>query len=129
MATRPAAEEESDEALSEARQEARRLREEAKAVLDSATVQAGTIVQTAEKRAEEIAGEAYDAMKNATLYERTVKAMKDIIEGYGDQYMVPERSVLDDLADEFGYTEAGVQLKKGPRTYTGHDSQCYRCDL
>ena len=32
-------------------------------------------------------------MNNASLYERTVKAMKNIIEGYGDQYIIPERSL------------------------------------
>lgn len=107
-----ATEGQADTMLAEARQESKRLRDQARASLDSATVQAGAIVQTAEKRAEEIAGSAYDAMKNAFLYEGTVKAMKNIIEGYGDQYMVPARSLLDDLADEFGYTQAGEELKK-----------------
>jgi len=80
--------------------------------LDSATVQAGTIVEMANKRAEEIAGSAYEAMKNASLYEETVKAMKNIIDGYGDQYIMPGHSLLDDLSEEFGYTEAGNELKK-----------------
>jgi hypothetical protein len=96
----------------EARQEAKKHKDEARAVLDSATIQAGTIVDAANKRAQEIAGSAYEAMNNATLYEQTVKAMKNIIEGYGDQYIIPSQSLLDDLAEEFGYTEAGGELKK-----------------
>lgn len=96
---------------SEAKQEAKTLKEEAKATLDAATIQAGTIVDMAKKRAEEIAGSAYEAMKNASLYEQTVKAMKNLIEGYGDQYIVPGHSLLDDLAEEFGYTQAGEELK------------------
>ena len=98
--------------LDEARQEARRLRDDARTTLDSATLQAATIVQAAEKRAQDIAGSAYEAMKNASLYEGTVQAMKNIIEGYGDRYVIPGRSLLDDLAEEFGHTQAGEELKK-----------------
>lgn len=97
---------------SEAKEQSKAFREEAKNILDSATVQAGTIVDTANRRAEEVAGSAYEAMKNASLYEQTVKAMKNLIEGYGDQYIIPSHSLLDDLAEEFGYTQAGEELKK-----------------
>jgi hypothetical protein len=37
--------------------------------------------------------------------------MKNLIEGYGDEYLIPEHSLLDDLAEDFGQTEAGVELK------------------
>src|SRR5674476_361861 len=94
-----------------ARQEVKKSKDEAKAVLDSATIQASGIVEAAKKRAEEIAGSAYVAMENASLYEQTAKAMKNVVDGYGDRYMVPERSLLDDLAEEFGYTQAGIELK------------------
>ena len=50
-------------------------------------------------------------MKDASLYERTAKAMKNLVEGYGDQYIVPPHSLLDGLADDFGYTQAGRELK------------------
>jgi hypothetical protein len=50
-------------------------------------------------------------MQNVSEYTKTVKAMKNIIEGYGDRYLMPTYSLLDDLADEFGYTEAGKKLK------------------
>ncbi len=97
--------------LSEARQKAKTLREEAGKVLDSATVQAGKIIDVANKKAEEIAGSAYEAMKNVDQLESTAKAMKNIIEGYGDEFLVIGHSMLDDLAEEFGFTEAGVELK------------------
>lgn len=96
---------------SEARQKAKELKDEATRALDSATVQAGKIIDTANKKAEEIAGSAYQAMKNADQLEKTAKAMKNIIEGYGDEYLVPGHSMLDDLAEEFGFTEAGIELK------------------
>ena len=37
--------------------------------------------------------------------------MKNIIDGYGTQYLKPTYSLLDELAEDFGYTEAGQQLK------------------
>lgn len=97
---------------SEARAKAKALKEEAEAILNSATTQAAKIVDAANKKAEEIAGSAYEAMKNATQYEQTVKAMKNLIEGYGDQYIIPELSLLDDLADDFSHAKAGQELKR-----------------
>ncbi len=98
---------------SEARQKAKALRDEAQSFLNSATIEAARIVDAANKKAGEIAGSAYDAMRNATLYEQTVKAMKNLIEGYGDQYIIPEQSLLDDLAEDFSHTQAGQELKRG----------------
>jgi len=37
--------------------------------------------------------------------------MRNVIEGYGDRYIIPTRSLLDELAVEFGYTAAGEALK------------------
>lgn len=99
-------------ATADSRREAKALKDQAKNTLDAATLQASAIMQAAEKRAEEIAGDAYAALKNADHYERTFKAMKNLIDGYGDQYLIPERSLLDDLADEFGHKDAGDQLKR-----------------
>ncbi|MCU7494782.1 MAG: DUF4041 domain-containing protein [Ignavibacteria bacterium] len=110
--TKSLGEAEAKKIISEARQNANTLKSKAQAILNEATKQAEIIVETGNKRAEEIAGSAFEAMNNAALYEQTVKAMKNIIEGYGDQYIVPERSFLDDLSEEFGHTEAGVELKK-----------------
>ncbi len=95
----------------EAREQAKALKEQAKSVLDRATVQARAVIEEADKRAQEIAGSAYEAMNKADLYERTVRAMKNIIEGYGDKYLIPSRSLLDGLAESFGHTEAGQALK------------------
>jgi len=79
--------------------------------LDNATKEAKLIIEQADKKAQEIAGDAYKAMQNATELEKTAKAMKNIIEGYGDRYLIPTYSLLDDLAEEFGHTEAGEKLK------------------
>jgi hypothetical protein len=107
-----AANETANGVTAEAKQQAKKLRDEAQAILDSATTQVATIIETAKKKAEEIAGSAYEALKNAALYEQTVKAMKNRIDGYGDQYIIPEQSLLDDLAEDFGHTQAGQELKR-----------------
>lgn len=77
----------------------------------SARAAASRIVEAANKRAEEIAGDAYSAMNRAKEFSDTAKAMKNIIEGYGDAYIVPTYNLLDDLAEEFSFTEAGQKLK------------------
>jgi len=96
----------------DARQEAKALKDQAQANLGAATEKAAEIVESANKKAEEIAGSAYEAMKNASLYEQTVKAMKNIIQGYGDEYIIPGRSLLDDLAADYSHKEAGQDLKR-----------------
>lgn len=76
-----------------------------------ATLEAARIVEIAGKRAEEIAGDAYKALKEADSLEKTAKAMKNVIEGYGDKYLIPAYTLLDELADEFSHTQAGNELK------------------
>lgn len=100
-----------NELKSSVQKEAQITKEKALDILNSATINARTIVNQATFRAEGIAGEAYKAMKNASEFEKTVKAMKNIIEGYGDKYIVPTYSLLDDLAEEFAHANAGEKLK------------------
>ncbi|MFL5243943.1 MAG: hypothetical protein ACJ8FY_17715 [Gemmataceae bacterium] len=110
----------------EAKEKAKTLKDEAQAILDSVTAQAAKIIDGANKKAEQIAGSAYEAMKNATLYELTVKSMKNIIEGYGDKYIIPHQSLLDDLAEDFSHTHAGQELKRAREC---NDPKRYRCRL
>jgi hypothetical protein len=81
------------------------------ALLAEASVEAKKVVDVAQQRAEAIAGDAYKAMRDAKHYEDTARAMRNIVEGYGDQYIVPTAGLLDDLAEEFGFAEAGQKLK------------------
>lgn len=99
------------EMLASSQAELEKAKTEAASALDAATVQAGKIVDEANRKAVEIAGSAYEAIKNVEQLGKTAKAMKNIIEGYGDEYLIPGHSLLDDLADEFGFTEAGASLK------------------
>lgn len=73
--------------------------------------EAAQTIAAAKQKAEEIAGDAFAAMNRSKEFTDTAKAMKNLIEGYGDAYIVPTYSLLDDLAEEFGFTEAGQNLK------------------
>ena len=87
-------------------------KEEAENLKLNATKQATTIIEDAEAKAKEIAGEAYDIAKNAQHYTEVATAMKNVIVGYGDDYLKPTFSLLDELAEEFGFDDAGQKLKE-----------------
>lgn len=84
----------------------------ARGKLDEAKDHAGLIVQDALKKASEVAIEAAKLELEADVYQQTVIAMKNILDGYGDEYLLPTASLLDDLAEEYSYKDAGQQLKK-----------------
>jgi hypothetical protein len=94
-------------------QKAKALRDQADALLNQATRDAGRIMAEAEKRAEQIGGDAYRALREKEMLEKAAEAMRNTIEGYGDRYLIPTHSLLDDLAVEFGYASAGAALKSG----------------
>ena len=79
--------------------------------IQQAKTNADRIIQEAQQKAREIAGNALDAKDNARLYEQTAKSMKNIILGYGCDYLVPSHTLLDDLADTYSYSQASKDLK------------------
>ncbi len=83
----------------------------AEGVMESARTSASQIVAAANARAQDIAGEALEAVRNAATYERIARAMQHKIEGYGDEYLLPAESLLDELAEDFGHKDAGKELK------------------
>jgi hypothetical protein len=91
-------------------EKARDIHEQADARLNQAIRDAGRIIAEAEKRAQQIGGDAYTALRNKEMLERAAEAMLNIIEGYGNRYLVPTHSLLDDLAAEYGYDAAGQSL-------------------
>ncbi|HUI07131.1 MAG TPA: DUF4041 domain-containing protein [Verrucomicrobiae bacterium] len=96
---------------SQAVQKAKEIRQQADALLNQATRDAGRIVEEANKRAEQLAGDAYMALRDKQLLEQAATAMRNVVEGYGDRYIVPTRSLLDELAEDFGHTAAGEALR------------------
>lgn len=81
-------------------------------LISNANDNAMKIVTDAESRAKEIAGSAYEAKEFAETYQAVAKSMKNKIEGYGDEWIVPNRSVLDELAENYEFTDAGKELQK-----------------
>jgi chromosome segregation ATPase len=96
---------------SNAHQKLKDIKEKVVTLTDEAHVEAGRILELAKIHAQEIAGDAYDAKLKADSYESAIKAMKNTIEGYKDDYIIPNHSVLDDLAEEFSFKDAGEKLK------------------
>lgn len=94
-----------------ANQEIRTKKEAADKQVAAAAEEAWRIIESAKIRALEIAGNALEAKEKADTYEKAIQAMKNLINGYGDQYILPTYSLLDELAEEFGHTEAGQALK------------------
>ena len=100
-----------DAERAQATQRAREVRQQAEALLTQATRDAGNIVEAAHRNAEQIAGDAYTALRDKAALENAVKAIRNVVEGYGDRYIVPTRSLLDDLAADYGHLEAGEALR------------------
>ena len=92
--------------------ETQALKDKAQGVLNTAMQEAQQIREEAHKRAEAVAGDAWKALQNAESLEKTVQAMKNVIEGYGNKYIIPTYTLLDELAEEYGHQEAGEELKK-----------------
>jgi hypothetical protein len=89
---------------------AREIREKAEAILTRAATREREIVDEAHQKAEDIAGDAYTALREKDHLEEAIKGIRNVIDGYGDRYVKPTHSLLDDLASDFGHTEAGQAL-------------------
>ena len=80
-------------------------------MLEQAGQNAQRLVADARAKADELAAEARATVAEAKRLEDTVRALKNIVEGYGDAYILPTTGLLDELAEHFGHTEAGAKLK------------------
>ncbi len=78
----------------------------------NAKIEATKYIENANKKAKVIAGDAWDAKTNAKRYKDIAKAMQNQIKGYGDEYIIPNHTTIDDLAEEYSHKEAGEELKK-----------------
>lgn len=87
-------------------------RQKAETLVSSANSQAAQIINEAKRRAEEIGGDAYKALQQADQLRETATAMRNVIEGYGDRYLKPTFSLLDELAEAYSFDEAGKELKR-----------------
>jgi Meiotically up-regulated gene 113/Domain of unknown function (DUF4041) len=106
------AQEEADVEISVSRKKAKEARNKYEEILETATEQAGIVIENARLRAEEIAGEALIAKRDADKYEMAIRALKNTVKGYGDEYLVPHSELIDGLADAYSHKEAGQELEK-----------------
>ncbi|PCH96917.1 MAG: ATPase [Gammaproteobacteria bacterium] len=121
--------EESKELNAKANQNLKDTKEKVVVLTNEAHDEANSIIELAKVQAQEIAGDAYDAKLKAGSYESAIRAMKNTIEGYKDDYIIPNHSVLDDLAEEFSFKDAGEQLKQARKRVKemvkqGHAGDC-----
>lgn len=90
---------------------ANKLRLQAQHTLNGASQEASRMVQAAQQQAAQIAAQARAQAQHTRQLEQTAAAMRNVIDGYGDRYVMPAASLLDDLAEEYGFAQAGQQLK------------------
>ncbi len=102
---------ESKENNKKANEKLAKAREQSSTIVETAHKESTSIIKLAKVEAMQIAGDAYEAKEKADSYEATAKAMRNTIEGYKDEYIVPNHSVLDDLAEDYSFSEAGQELK------------------
>jgi len=95
----------------QAAEQIKTLRAQMQVALDQAIREAGQIVQAAKTESKRLLGDAASALENKELLEGAVRAMQNVIEGYGDRYLVLTRTLLDELATDFGHTAAGESLR------------------
>lgn len=120
---------ESKELNSKANKKLSDVKEKILLLTNDAHEEAERVIEFAKIQAQEIAGDAYEAKLKADSYETAIKAMKNTIEGYKDDYIVPNHSALDDLAEEFSFKDAGMSLKKARKRVKdmvkqGHAGEC-----
>jgi hypothetical protein len=80
-------------------------------MVEHANEQAARIIEKANINAKEIAAEAWDVKNNIKFYEDALGAIQRRIYGYGEEWVIPSANLLDDLADEYSFEQAGQNLK------------------
>lgn len=89
-----------------------RTEEKRESIISLAKDQADTLIRSAREEAEKIAGDALVAKEKADIYKAAITAMRNQIDGYRDDYIIPNHTAIDDLAEDFGHKEAGEKLKE-----------------
>lgn len=79
---------------------------------ENAVRESKRIIDNAENKAETIGGDAYRSLREADEIASRIQAMKNVIKGYGNEYLVPSYTLLDELAEDFSHKDAGENLKK-----------------
>ncbi|MGH1344686.1 MAG: DUF4041 domain-containing protein [Nannocystales bacterium] len=99
-------------AVTTATTEAQAITSQAHELSAAKQAESASLIEHARQEAERIAGDALRARDKSEDYRQAARAMKNIVDGYGEEVWVPGTSLLDDLADELDYQEAGRRLKE-----------------
>ena len=99
-------------AVQDADAEAARLRESAAAALQHAKSISEQTIADAKEKAQQISGDAILLRDRIEELKKEEKAIVNRINGYGDEYIVPTYSLMDELAAEMAFTEPGEKLKE-----------------
>lgn len=86
-------------------------RQHAERLLANATTAKEAVEAEGKRMLDEARARVEQSNLEASRLEAAVRALRNITEGYGDAYILPTAGLLDDLAEAFGYTEAGANLK------------------
>lgn len=103
---------EAEQIIARAKREASNTRNVAEVTIQAPRLEGETLVTNAERhaegmiksardRAEQVAGDAYKAMNDAKSPKQVAKELQNVVDGYGDKYLKPTISLVDDLADEW----------------------------
>lgn len=105
------AKQEQRDILSSAKAKAESIVEKSNDAYAAAQREASKIVEDARIHAQNIAGDAFELKEKADKLSAIASAMQNKIEGYGNEYIIPNRMLLDDLADAYSYTQAAADYK------------------
>lgn len=105
------AQEEKRDILAAARQKSAEMAEKAHNLVESSQRQAAKILDDAKIEAKSIAGEAYQIKEQADHYTAIAKALENKVNGYGNEYIIPGRSLIEELAEEYSYSDAANDFK------------------
>lgn len=85
-----------------------RIEQDYNAAIVKATDAAKAVVDAAKERALQIG--TYTVLQAQDM-QQALTAIENRINGYGDKYLKSTYSIMDELAEEFGYKDAGEKLK------------------
>lgn len=98
------------EILKDLRQKVTIAKDKAEQQIQESINVAQRILSDAENKAKEIVGDAYEMNKDIQVLEQTIQALNNKKNGYSDVYIIPTYTLLDELAENYGFTEAGKDL-------------------
>ena len=101
--------------IAEGKVEAEALKRQSIVILERANGRAAAVLENADKEAGQRSETALAIMQDTDKYRRALQALKNQVEGYGAEYIKPIQSVIDELADETAYKQAGQELKSARR--------------